>query len=217
MTSWRVRRMSALQYCTAFLMLAVLMAVACSGEPESRATPSPTVPQPTATLPLPSVSPTALLPLEASDFCSAVDLEASAFYQGATAMTAGGILVTNIGSAICVVQGRPDLVLMNDEGDILAVVDRGNAINSEAEAVRLRPGEVAAARFAWLSRCPLDVRPTPVPGGIVFLVNLPQDGGQLTFTATDPISGEPQGHGLPCGAPDKIPVISVGIFERAGI
>ena len=41
MTSWRVRRMSALQYCTAFLMLAVLMAVACSEQsPISTATPT---------------------------------------------------------------------------------------------------------------------------------------------------------------------------------
>lgn len=221
MTSWRARRTPARRYgaflvVLAFLMLVFLVAVACNGETESQATPSPTILRLTATLPLPRLTPTPPSSLEASESCSAGDLEASAFYQGATAMTAGGILVTNIGSATCVVQGRPDLVLMNGEGDILAVVDRGNAINSEAEAVRLRQGEVAVARFAWISRCPLDELSTPVAGGVVFVVNLLQDGGQLSFYATDPISGEPQGHGLPCGVPDEIPVISVGTFERAG-
>ncbi len=112
--------------------------------------------------------------------CSAGRLRADAALGGAMGSREGVILVTNVSSTTCTLQGRPTLTLLDAD---LRPITSGVEFVHTAPAwrverrpkpagwpvVTLRPGQAASVRVRWSNWCPQG-RPAPlwrigIPGG----------------------------------------------------
>ena len=138
--------------------------------------------------------------------CRAADLKAVLEeMQGAVGSRYGIIKFTNSTDTACVLQGRPQIELLDSRQQRLPV--RRNAIQSAnvASKVTLQPGQQANLRFRWSNWC------QKVPNNeINFVVTLPENQEQVPVVLPD----APEYHDAPpCNGPGSPSVLSVDVFK----
>ena len=148
--------------------------------------------------------------------CLAQDLKAVASYQGATGSVAGSIIFTNAGSGTCILEGTPDIEIVDANGQTLKTTQVAMNLGGSQKPLTLEGGQQAALLFTWSNWCPAGTpdasTATPVEPGLSFRVILSKSGGTVTapLLQTDgtPITSVPQ-----CDAPQKGSTLSVRGFS----
>lgn len=201
----RARHRIALNALGAALVLAVLAAGAFTGvralsgpparhRPGGNSSPSPS--QPSAS----TIS-----------ACASARLRAVGSMQGAAGSREGGVVVTNLSSETCTLQGTPTVTLLTQA---LAPITSGITVSSGQAGwvvdgapkpagwpvVTLLPGDSASVRIRWSNWCP-GGRPAPV-----WRVGIP-GGGTVDVNGFDAVSPPP------CNGPGLPSTIEVGPFE----
>jgi hypothetical protein len=138
--------------------------------------------------------------------CRAADLKAVLEeMQGAVGTRYGIIKFTNSTDTACVLQGRPQIELLDSRQQRLSV--RKDAIQSANvdSKVTLQPGQQANLRFRWSNWC------QKVPNNeIKFVVTLPDNQEQVPVVLPD----APEYHDAPpCNGPGSPSVLSVDVFK----
>jgi hypothetical protein len=93
---------------------------------------------------------------------------------------AGAVSVMNMGEAICALEGRPGIHLLDAEGKLMPVANLDQATEGDGERLLLRAGEKAFVRFVWNNWCGTSAGPYSLA------VGLPGAGGQITVPGLDP-------------------------------
>ena len=125
--------------------------------------------------------------------------------QGAVGSRYGIIKFTNTGDTACILQGHPQIELLNARGQSLPV--NKDTLQSDEVGLRvtLQPRQSAYLPFKWSNWC------EKVPNNeIKFVVSLPQNHEQVSVVLPD----GPEYHDTPpCNGPDQPSILSVGLFN----
>lgn len=138
--------------------------------------------------------------------CYADDLKAVLNeMQGAVGSRYGIIKFTNTGDTACILQGHPQIELLNARGQSLPVKKDTLRSDEVGSRVTLQPRQSAYLTFKWSNWC------EKVPKTeIQFLVSLPQNHGQVPVVLPD----APEYHDTPpCNGPTQPSILSVGLFN----
>ena len=165
--------------CLIFVLVALLLS-ACDGN--FLPFPTPPVPGPTTTAVVSGDGPTPDGTPDDSQAppCSARNLGAVAGWQSVGGAMEGAVSVMNTGEAICALEGRPGIHLLDAEGKLMPVANLDQATEGDGERLLLRAGEKAFVRFVWNNWC------GTAAGPYSLAVALPEAGGQLTVPGLDP-------------------------------
>jgi hypothetical protein len=147
--------------------------------------------------------------------CASAQLRAVASLEGAAGSRVGAIVLTNASDAACTLQGRPDITVLNHNGDPITSgvtftasspqwAADGSPQPKDWPVVTLQPGDRASVRIGWSNWC--------LDGGAVptWRMGIPAGG-------TVDVSGLDASTVAPCNGPGQPSTIQVGPFEpRAG-
>ncbi len=138
--------------------------------------------------------------------CHAGDLQAVLDdYQGGAGSRYGRIKFTNRAETACVLQGKPQMEVLNSAGQSLPVKERAFQPGEVGSKVIVQPQQQAYLAFRWSNWCLKEAN-----NEIKFVVNLPGKAGQVPVILPD----EPQYHAPPpCNGPDEPSSLSVRVFS----
>jgi Protein of unknown function (DUF4232) len=153
----------------------------------------------------------------AAAHCEMAALDLNGRWQGATGALSGALIVTNTGSAICALQGRPQVRVVDASQHLLPVPEKpGRAhcefvaiVCSPGSSVELASGQQAMAWLAWGNWCqaapqaPLNLL-VALPDVPIVVRSVPIDGSTNGGTAITPR----------CNTADEPSGLEVGPFER---
>lgn len=137
--------------------------------------------------------------------CRAGDLQAVLDdYQGGAGSRYGRIKFTNSANTACVLQGRPQIELLNSVGKSLPLKEGALQSGEVASKVIVQPQQPAYLAFRWSNWCLKEPN-----NEIKFVVNLPGEAGQVPVILPD----EPKPTPPPCNGPDQPSSLSVRVFS----
>jgi hypothetical protein len=125
--------------------------------------------------------------------------------QGAVGSRYGTIKFTNAGDTACILQGHPQIELLNSRGQSLPVHKDTLRSDEVGSRVTLQPRQSAYLTFKWSNWC------EKVPNNeIKFVVSLPQNHEQVPVVLPD----APEYQGTPpCNGATQPSILSVGLFN----
>jgi hypothetical protein len=151
-------------------------------------------------------------PASETGICMAASLKGAAGWQEASGTLRGAVLVTNEGTAPCVLYGRPGIHVVAGDKTTLPAADvepldtpSSCCLPVQGAPVLLNPGDKAYARFEWRNWCGTQKGPW------VLAVALPQEGGQLNLHVLAP-SGQPALDTPACTDANAASTVSIGSF-----
>ena len=146
--------------------------------------------------------------------CTPADVELSVAYGAIGSSVVGNLILENVASDACGVQGAPVLELLDSAGAPLPV-EQITRDETPAPPVALEPAARAQSFFAWGNWCeggvPRGLGAGPIEGGLTLRMTLPGGG--------EPLLAETTADGLPmvdtprCDAPGTSSSVAVDPFE----
>jgi hypothetical protein len=125
--------------------------------------------------------------------------------QGAAGSLYGTIKFTNSADTACVVEGRPQIQLLNSSRQSLPVNEKDLQSGDVGSRVIVQPGQNAYLTYKWVNWCLKEAN-----NDIKLVVNLPGSQGQVPVILPD----KPEYHNTPpCNGAGEPSSLSVGLFS----